>query len=127
MEAQLGFNNTKYVYFLGQPYFDEDTVVKNIEATVGNGDLDYELQKLVKRKLGRNKSDELCASHDLAALSEPAFDLNRSQLKNQMIREVGNLGIGKENQKQEKGQASKGRKSSKISAEPGLMRKVGKK
>lgn len=45
MEAQPRLTYTKQVYFLGQPYFDEDTVEEILKLPVGNGDQDYELQK----------------------------------------------------------------------------------
>lgn len=68
------------------------------------------------------EDDELCASHDLAPQSESAFGLNWSRLEGKSIRGIDNP-VEKENEQQGRGGASKGRNSSKATAEPSLLEK----
>lgn len=92
--AQDRLQNTNHQFYLGQPYFDSQTIQKILALPMGNANLGIELDNLVQKKAENNEANEICASHDLAPLFGAAFGIDWKNFKKDILKEIGNLSLG---------------------------------
>ncbi len=97
VKAQERLQSTKHEFYLGMPYFDDETVAKILTLPMGDGRLNDKLVELVERKKERGQLDELCTSHDLAPVFQYAFEIRYDKaVKEDVLADLANLSLGKE-------------------------------
>ena len=80
--ARLRLIGTNHAFFLGQPYFEDDTVTKILRLPTSEGTLEKQLQDLAQKKLSKGGNAPWCSSHDLFPVYERAFQFDYKSWKN---------------------------------------------
>ncbi|KAL8719744.1 MAG: hypothetical protein Q9225_003288 [Loekoesia sp. 1 TL-2023] len=94
VEAQKRSHSTGSRFYLGTPYFNQETVQKIKTLPVGDDTLEGKLNKLWEKKTAQGELDEICASHDLAPLFGAAFGIDWKNLKGEILKDIANLSLG---------------------------------
>lgn len=79
--AQRRLIGTNHAFFLGQPYFEVETVTKILQLPAPQGTLEKQLQDIAQRKVDKGDTTGWCSSHDLFPVYERAFKFNYKSWK----------------------------------------------
>ena len=88
-DARRRIENTMHTYYLGKPYFSDDTVERILSLPFRASTVERELEALYQAK-GDGKST-FCAAHHLAPLPEAAFEMRYLDFKGQTFRKLDKL------------------------------------
>jgi len=81
--AQMRLSQTNNDFFVGLPYFDQETSEKILSLPVGKKSLRDVLQAIRDKKSAEG-DNEVCTSHDLAPIFERVLEVSWAQIKSEL-------------------------------------------